>query len=119
MNLKRHGSRSLFAVAALCLFAASAQAYNVTNVTIQKIHSPNVHGHLYVVISGVSNCPDNPQAYFIIPGWLETTEPGLTYRKTMLALILSAHASGKTITVNGAQCYLNRYLLADELVINE
>jgi hypothetical protein len=119
MSLKRYGLRSLFAAAALFLFAASAHAFNVANVTIQKIHSPNVHGHLYVVISGVSNCPDNPQAYFIIPGWLETTEPGVTYRKTMLALILSAHASGKTLSVTGAQCYLNRYLLADELVVNE
>jgi hypothetical protein len=119
MAPKSNGLRALCTATALSLFAASAQAYTAANVTIQKIHSPNVHGHLYVLISGVSDCPDNPSAYFIIPGWLETTEPGATYRKTMLALILSAHASGKTISANGTQCYLNRYLLADELVINE
>jgi hypothetical protein len=119
MNLARKASRAFFTLAALAVFAASANAYTVTTVTIQKIHSPNVHGHLYVVISGSSDCPNNPQPYFIIPGWTETSEPGVTYRKTMLALILSAHASGKTVSVNGTQCYLGTYLLADELSINE
>jgi hypothetical protein len=119
MSFERRGLKAFFTAAVLSLFAASAHAYNVTNVTIQKIHSPNVHGHLYVVVSGVSNCPENPTAYFIVPGWTDTTEPGVTYRKTMLALILSAHATGKSVTVNGAQCYVNRYLLAEEISINE
>lgn len=116
-NLK--GMKGVFLAVSTLLFAASAQAYNVNTVTIQKIHSPNVHGHVYVLISSVSNCPDNPQAYFIIPGWTEQTEPGVTYRKTMLAMIMAAHASGKTVSVVGAQCYLNKYLLADEVAINE
>jgi hypothetical protein len=119
MNVSVKGPKAILATAALLAFAASANAYNVTNVTIQKIHSPSPAGHLYVLISSPSNCPDYPQAYFIIPGWTETTEPGVTYRKSMLAIILAAHASGKTVSVTGAQCYLNRYLLADELTINE
>jgi hypothetical protein len=37
----------------------------------------------------------------------------------MMAMIIAAHASGKTVSVTGTQCYLNRYLFADELSINE
>lgn len=119
MRIGRKILKACFTISSLFIFTASAFAYDVTNVTILKIHSPNVFGHVYVVVSGVSNCPDNPQAYFIIPGWTEQAEPGNTYRKTMMAMILAAHASGKTVSVTGAQCYLNRYLFADELSINE
>lgn len=114
----RKSMKAILAAGALCLFATSANAFNVSEVTILRVHSPSSAGHLWVTISGPSNCPNNPQAYFIIPGWTEVTEPGVTYRKTMLAMILSAHASGKTVSVTGAQCYLDKYLFADEVIIN-
>jgi hypothetical protein len=119
MATGRKNLRISLAATAFSMFVTSAFAFNVSGVTIQKIHSPNVFGHVYVLISGVSNCPDNPQAYFIIPGWTDPAEPGNTYRKTMMTMIIAAHTSGKTVSVSGAQCYLNKYLLADELSINE
>lgn len=119
MTVSSRRFRIVLAAAGLSAFAVSAHAFNVTNVTILKIQSPSPAGHLYVSISSLSNCPDYPQAYFIIPNWTETTEPGMTYRKSMLAIVLAAHASGKTVSVSGANCYLNRYLLADEVTINE
>src|SRR5688572_2791945 len=98
---------------ALACIASSAHASKAEGVRIVQIDSPNDFGHLYVTISAPSNCPTNPQAYFIIRGWDEIGEPGLTKRKAMLQLVLTAFSLGTKVTVNGAECYLGQYLFAD------
>jgi hypothetical protein len=102
---------------ALTCIAPSAYAAKAENVVILSIDSPNQHGHIYVAISAPSNCPVTPQAYFIIRGWGEEIEPALTNRKAMLQLVLTAFSLGKNVTVTGADCYLDKYLFADQVTV--
>jgi hypothetical protein len=111
------GKGLAFATLALSCIASPAYASSAQQVQIVSIGSPNQFGHVYVTISAPSNCPNNPQPYFIIRGWGDQTEPGLTNRKAMLQLAVIAFSLGKKVNVNGAECYLDRYLFADEVFV--
>jgi hypothetical protein len=113
------GAIQVFVTLAFACIASSAHASSAQQVQIIGIDSPNQFGHVYVTISAPSNCPSNPQPYFIIRGWGDQTEPGLTNRKAMLQLAMLAFSLGKKVTVNGGECYLDKYLFADQVIILE
>jgi hypothetical protein len=72
---------------------------------------------MWFAISGNSNCP-TPSAYFIIQRWDDQAEPVKTQRQVMYQMALTAFASGKTVRVIGASCYLDKYLFLDQLIIS-
>ena len=65
-----------------------------------------------------NDCPI-PHSYFIIERWDNQPEPLQTYRKQMYQLAVTALAAGKEIRVVGSSCYLDRYLLADQVMVYE
>jgi hypothetical protein len=105
-------------VALLAVVASSAAAFEANQVRVIRIESANVHGHTWIKISGNNTCA-NPQAYFIIERWDNQAEPLQTNRKQMYQLALTALATGKNIRVVGATCYLDQYLFAEQVMVDE
>jgi hypothetical protein len=113
--------RQLFRASIVLLMALagpSANAFEADHVRVTSIESANFGGHTWVGISGNNTCA-NPQPYFIIERWDNQAEPLQTYRKQMYQLALMALATGKTIRVAGAACYLDQYLFAEQIRIYE
>lgn len=102
-----------------CVAAPAFANFQVADVTVKRIVSPNSSGHLYVELSGVNNCSGTASPYLIIDGWNDTSEPGATKRSTMLSFLMTAYATGKPIGATGTSCYLDNYLIADSIELKQ